>query len=231
MSLPKVCSVPVCDREAFARGYCGAHYNRWRTGKPLDSKIKGTAKPRPQCQYGGCVRPRNTGGLCNVHWTRKQKGDIDSPVRQVNPERGCLISSCEEPHLALGYCNTHYQRMRTGGDMSNPIRRGYRGNTCVITGCDSPVRSSAMCKGHYSTSFTYNLSSVQLMSIYEAGCSICGVMSGVRIDHDHSCCEYGGSCGTCVRGGLCSNCNTAIGLFKEDPNRLRSALSYLSSKV
>lgn len=227
MSLPDTCLVPVCDRPTLARGYCGGHYNRWRTGRPLDTPIKGDHKPRPLCTYEGCTRPRNTKGFCNVHWTRKEQGNVDAPVRFVNPDQGCRIPKCREPHLALGYCNTHYQRHRTGGDMVKPLRKGYKGANCVIPGCQSPVRSSAMCKSHYSTCFTYNLTSVQLMTIQSAGCSICGQEEKIRIDHDHSCCGYGSSCGECIRGGLCDTCNTGLGLFKDSPAKLRSAVEYL----
>ncbi len=43
------------------------------------------------------------------------------------------------------------------------------------------------------------------------------------IDHDH---EKGKKS---VRGILCSNCNTAIGLFKEKTENLNSAIKYLNS--
>lgn len=49
------------------------------------------------------------------------------------------------------------------------------------------------------------------------------------VDHDHSCCPGQGSCGECVRGLLCSTCNRAIGMMKDDPNRLLSAAAYILS--
>lgn len=48
----------------------------------------------------------------------------------------------------------------------------------------------------------------------------------LHIDHDHRCCERG-SCGRCVRGLLCANCNKAIGMFKESPESLWNAMKYL----
>lgn len=52
------------------------------------------------------------------------------------------------------------------------------------------------------------------------------------VDHDHSCC--GGrsagkrkTCGKCVRGLLCINCNAALGSFNDNIQTLLNAVSYL----
>lgn len=61
-------------------------------------------------------------------------------------------------------------------------------------------------------------------------CAVCGqpeslvdprtkTVRDLAVDHDH---EIGN-----VRGLLCRNCNTAIGLFGDDLDRIRSALEYL----
>lgn len=55
-------------------------------------------------------------------------------------------------------------------------------------------------------------------------CAICGETGGGRwgvlvVDHDHKTDE--------VRGLLCHNCNTAIGLMNDAPDRLRKAAEYL----
>lgn len=64
-------------------------------------------------------------------------------------------------------------------------------------------------------------------------CAVCGRAKGLHklvIDHNHRCCPYkknGGSCGRCVRGLLCAECNQGIGLLGEDPGRLQGAIKYL----
>jgi hypothetical protein len=65
----------------------------------------------------------------------------------------------------------------------------------------------------------------------QGGCAICKKLDGVwHIDHDHTCkgcTNRRGSCEACRRGVLCSNCNTAIGLFGEDVQLIQSAIAYL----
>lgn len=64
-------------------------------------------------------------------------------------------------------------------------------------------------------------------------CAICGrteTSKAWAIDHDHACCPGQNSCGKCVRGLLCSNCNTALGLFGDSVESLRRAIDYLQPK-
>lgn len=49
------------------------------------------------------------------------------------------------------------------------------------------------------------------------------------VDHDHACCEgKSHSCGKCIRGVLCLHCNTALGMFEDDMDRLINAVHYLN---
>lgn len=43
----------------------------------------------------------------------------------------------------------------------------------------------------------------------------------IHVDHDRACCRGDRSCGTCVRGLACFNCNVGIAKFGENPERLR----------
>ena len=66
-------------------------------------------------------------------------------------------------------------------------------------------------------------------------CAICKTEDpgGPRfyIDHDHSCCNGRKSCGKCIRGLLCNNCNNGLGRFKDSIESLASALAYLSQGI
>lgn len=63
----------------------------------------------------------------------------------------------------------------------------------------------------------------------EEACGICGRTDSWRwsIDHDHACCAGGTSCGACVRGVLCQNCNAGIAQFRDDPQILAAAIAYV----
>lgn len=48
-----------------------------------------------------------------------------------------------------------------------------------------------------------------------------------HVDHDHACCPGDGSCGKCVRGLLCDDCNRGFGMFKDSIGSLVRAVLYL----
>lgn len=62
-------------------------------------------------------------------------------------------------------------------------------------------------------------------------CAICGEVQDKEtsffIDHDHTHCPGQFSCGNCIRGLLCRKCNTGLGMFRDNPDFLQSAINYL----
>lgn len=52
-------------------------------------------------------------------------------------------------------------------------------------------------------------------------------LRNLDVDHDHSCCPSRKSCGKCIRGLLCSDCNKGLGHFGDDPDKLIAAAEYL----
>lgn len=67
-------------------------------------------------------------------------------------------------------------------------------------------------------------------------CRLCGTDDpGPRgtwaVDHDHSCCPgSGATCGGCIRGLLCHRCNMGLGYFKENPDLLEKAATYIRTR-
>jgi hypothetical protein len=67
----------------------------------------------------------------------------------------------------------------------------------------------------------YGLSLAEKDAILAEGCKICG-SAATSIDRDH----VSGR----IRGGLCNNCNTGLGMFKDNQEILAKALEYLKGK-
>lgn len=66
-------------------------------------------------------------------------------------------------------------------------------------------------------------------------CAVCGEEPGDRafhVDHDHACCPGGTkvqTCGQCIRGITCPQCNAGLGHFKDSVERLEAAVKYLTT--
>lgn len=83
---------------------------------------------------------------------------------------------------------------------------------------------------------TYGIRFCQYQALLErqsGGCAICGRQDPIghgrrfHVDHDHQCCSGKKSCGKCIRGLLCSNCNTLLGLVSDHPGTLERAAEYI----
>lgn len=74
---------------------------------------------------------------------------------------------------------------------------------------------------------------LELLELANFTCTICGEQKDpglLVLDHDHSCCPPARACVKCFRGVLCRSCNTGLGAFKDDPEQLRIAASYLDER-
>lgn len=114
----------------------------------------------------------------------------------------------DRPYHALGSCEPCYKREKA---------RRYRSD---------PGRAHGLLPGVFES----------MVKAREGRCDICRrvAMAGrtnlsgrLFIDHDHGCCPGKFSCGRCVRGLLCSNCNFVLGHAGDDVSVLRRAIRYL----
>lgn len=58
-------------------------------------------------------------------------------------------------------------------------------------------------------------------------CMTCTKYRARAVDHDHKCCPGKTSCGKCVRGLLCGNCNSVLGRMRDDPTVFDRMAAYL----
>jgi hypothetical protein len=189
------------------------------------------------CQVDGCTRPHKARGLCQTHYAQYIRGveltPIRSRVREKPPE--CVEEGCAEPVKSKGLCKMHYQRLLRHGhtryrDRKKPAKQ------CTIDGCDNIMYAKNLCHQHYIKQLKWQAYGVdaeryQEMLREQGGvCAICnqretvaarasGKRRDLSVDHNHVT--------GAVRALLCSACNTAIGLFNEDPALLDRAKSYL----
>jgi hypothetical protein len=68
---------------------------------------------------------------------------------------------------------------------------------------------------------------IEMLSKYNGKCYSCKDREAVSIDHDHGCCDRSRSCGKCIRGILCNQCNTALGLLQDNKEKIKGLLEYL----
>jgi hypothetical protein len=67
-----------------------------------------------------------------------------------------------------------------------------------------------------------------LLDIHDGNCHSCLSRPATNIDHNHGCCPGSHSCGNCVRGVLCSQCNTSLGLMDDNIDNIKNLLRYIS---
>lgn len=110
----------------------------------------------------------------------------------------CKIDGCVEPFYAKDYCKIHYTRNWRNNDS--------RETAGIPTFLKRPDRLMSQ----------YGLTPHQYKAMSKNGCNICGDMGSVwtlNVDHDHACCSGNKSCGNCVRGILCTRCNTTLSYY------------------
>lgn len=115
----RICSIEDCPRKVLARGWCPAHYSRWkRTGGPqADTPVK---QPGPStCFVDGCARKSESAGMCEMHRKRWRKYGDPLMVQQhggIREPRFCEVEGCRETHIGLGFCEKHLRRFKKYGD-------------------------------------------------------------------------------------------------------------------
>lgn len=120
----RTCSVKDCDRPARKRGWCEAHYHRWKqtgdVGAAVPLAPRNSRAPGSRCVVEDCDRSATDLGWCRAHYERRRRtGDVDAavPIRAWRtPGALCVIDGCEKPRSARGWCDTHYARWRRHGD-------------------------------------------------------------------------------------------------------------------
>lgn len=159
----------------------------------------------------------------------------------------CSISDCSEDVHSRGWCSVHYIRWWKFGDpLGRAVPMVEDPMVCRCCNTPRPLANFPTVKTSGSRTATrrtctrcrsvsrYGLTAATYEAmLVEQGyrCAICPASPGseevFHVDHDHACCPGPRSCGACIRGLLCSRCNLGLGCFRDDPDRLLRAASYV----
>lgn len=156
VDVPKgTCIIEGCEKTAQARGWCPAHYARWRqNGDPGPAEVKPYRNPNMggRCSIDGCGRNVRRGDLCKTHYERSRvTGVLGGDVVPVGESRlgECLVEGCGRAISARGMCQTHRKRAKAGLPMGEIRVFQSRPPECTVDGCRGPVVARGWCSQHY----------------------------------------------------------------------------------
>lgn len=213
----KPCSIGGCDDLSVAKELCSHHYYMLRYyGDPLHVVVP--KKSGVPCAAIDCDEPvtRYTGaGLCNRHYQiQKWRGDANWQP----PERNCRI------------CGTRFRPPYKNGHQyvvlcSRPCQIAQIKITRKNSVPKEPEKTRADSRAaSIRTRFRITLAEYDEL-VVGAACGICGDLAdadnpeNIVLDHDHAT-------GT-IREPLCRKCNWGLGMFNDDPIRMRAAADYI----
>ena len=220
-----------------SRGLCNAHYLQLRRGKPFSNPRKppgGVEYKDTQCIRDSCESPVIARGLCGNHYSHFRKGQSFYKVYGEQRAWGSSSLRNESGGKECLGCKNWLDPDLFGVARRNPDGLNYRCRDCVrgIAPHPDSVRRGVLPSKR--TLLRYNRDDQWFQETLEAQGGVCATCRtdkptyrGWVVDHDHSCCPGSVSCGNCVRGLLCNNCNLSLGLLKDNTTTLKSLINYL----
>ena len=143
------------------------------------------------------------------------KCGADKPLDQFALRRGRtsgVQSSCRQ-------CQSEYHRKRYAENEQ------YRNNR------KQQAKARKEVLGH--SYLQYGITKDQLDDLarrFDGMCYSCRNRPWTCVDHDHQCCPGDKkTCGNCVRGLLCHQCNIALGLLSDNPDEIEKLLVYIKN--
>lgn len=220
------CLVSNCDGEiSRLKKLCMTCYDNWCRHKQngwdawMEERIRWLKRPTP---FRFCPLPKID---ADKRVITKQGGIKVNGTHICNGCKRDKFISHPNYHLC-GTCSAHWQ---------------YYGESCAVCNIKAdgtlqmlwnPVMGIMNCSNCKSKMRKYRLSPEKLKEYLSVvNCPLCDVVltndrssTGRAIDHDHNCCSHAVShtgnqktCGNCVRGVICSGCNTVEGMLPENP--------------
>jgi hypothetical protein len=220
------CSVDGCERIEWSRGWCNTHYAHWRAhGDPVN-------KMPVHCVHCGSQFERKSSKhtICSDECRRQR----DTLQAQCRPSRQKVAAL-----LRCRWCDDHFVRYMTRKRAAAPKDR-FKCTSCSAEGNDAShtrqtrARPSGR-KYHLKSRYGLTVDAFNALVLQQLGqCLICRrslTDARLAVDHDHNCCPGSTTCGKCIRGVLCHQCNVALGLMGDSPDTMRAAAQYLEQRT
>ena len=129
----------------------------------------------------------------------------------------CAEVDCNKNSYCRGLCRNHYTTQYRNGTYAKVQ------NKCAVGFCNNIARGTKgktiLCNGCYVKLCLYKIDINELISLPNF-CEICGGTYRLSVDHNHE--------NKKVRGVLCSHCNPALGMMKEDISNLFNMIDYIN---
>jgi hypothetical protein len=233
VNLRKQVDVPNATRTSRRPcSVCGVTFERTITGRGSlpqccsdecrrERELRRRRKGVQPCAINECDAPRRTKSArwCETHYYRNRRHGDPTYTARRTPNGTC--HHCDGPASGRQlYCSVQCARR-------NRIGAPGRCDLCVTCGGEitrpfATIYCADACQRLAARGRRYGLSAGQMYEWTISGmpCGICGDhVDRPHIDHDHAT--------GIVREPLCSPCNVGLGMFRDDPVRLRAAIEYL----
>ena len=237
------------NRRIVGRGLCGGCYDRHWHAETLDLFPRLTREPKPIPAEKPCAiceivqplenfaknnrRPDSRGSYCKpcarekYHRPAAERKRLIQRPAVVTDENGMVIWSEADGEQKCRKCH-ELKPLREFYWEADKGRHRYRCKNCHLDQSKQRwQRTGGRNQRLANLKNKFGLTEDQydeLLATQGGGCAICGrtpAEMGKTLPVDH--CHANGH----VRGILCSSCNTGIGMFGDDVERLRSAIKYL----
>lgn len=181
------------------------------------------------CSVEECPSPVEVKGMCSKHYQRVRRHG--HPTLVTRSCRECCAEFQYEPtngvrRFLCAPCVGRNQQARWA-------RYNHRQSAAATVEPEFYVRLQAY--RFRSNIRRYGITPSDFDAMLAAQCGLCaicgdapdpegrGAYARLHIDHDHT--------SGAVRALLCGRCNSALGLFRDDPDLLRAAAAYLESHI
>lgn len=241
------CSEAGCSKSVVFRGLCRTHRSeQFPDLFPLKGSRGKYLNPdgtRISCIVEGCEGVSVSNQMCRRCDSRRQRfeergyewGFVNIGPDGVRLTCKSSLDPCEKPARVKGYCRLHWDRIRRSGSEALSTY-----GTCPVAGCGrDKLHASKICKRCNQLRWRYSLTVERVIELHLPDNRYCwneGCQSreDLHLDHAHTCCPDGKfgtthkkSCGKCVRGWLCRDCNWSLGRLQENPRMIQGLLDYL----